>query len=373
MHFLPRQSLFHVFYLYLCKKTNPHKAGENEGIRNMNSRLQLVYVMASSEKDNYLEEAYVSMYSAKCQMPDVQIILVVDEKTEKTLTGIRKEEVKYADKIVAIHLDEKYDGKKRSRILKTSLRNMIDGDYLFIDTDTIVVKPLYEIIEAKGDISAVYDLHSTYYKDNFWHEKSVDLDNKMGWHIEKAEHYFNSGVMYVRDNDVTRAFYKKWNENVLACFEKGVTVDQPALAHTNETFGNIIQPLEGVWNCQLPHGMQYFWGAKVIHYIPLRTADDKPLFLLRDNRVMDKIKLTGVIGDDVKEVVSEPMRGLAPSVFSVTGDDIEFIKSKVYDFFRHRLHTPFFKVVTEIIVMMSKIKHAPKMLTRRQKNKEKRQ
>ena len=330
----------------------------------MSGKLQLAYVLVSSEKDNYLEEAYVSMYSAKYQMPDVKITLVVDDKTEKSFTGVRKEEVKYADKIVAIPFDEKYDGKRRSRILKTSLRNLIDGDYLFIDTDTIVVKPLYEITEIKADISAVYDLHSTYYKDCFTFETGVAWGNKMGWHLENTEHYFNSGVMYVKDNDVTRAFYKKWNENIMACFEKGATIDQPSLAHTNETFGNIINPLDDVWNCQITCGMQYFLNAKIIHY--LCSRDPKmPLFSLRRDDLILRLKQTGEINDEIKMVVENPQTGLAPCIFSLCGDDFTFLQSRLCQYLRSKYGTNYFNRISSFFLIIQKIENVSKKLFRK--------
>lgn len=329
-------------------------------------KFKICYVLTSCESDNYLEEAYVSMYSARHHNPDAHIVLVIDDKTNETLKGVRKEEVKYADEIKVVSFDPKYNAKKRSRLLKTMSRELIKGDMLYIDTDTIVVKPLDELDDiVTGDLAGVYDLHSCYYHDCFTYEFGLVRCRKMGWEIPADAHYFNGGMTFSRDTDTAHKFYKLWNENLLACFDKDITTDQQALFRTDYLMGNIIQPLEGVWNCQLPHGMQYFWGARVIHYFGSRVANNKPLFMLRDRGVTDKIKQTGEISAEVKEVVREPMRGLAPCVFTIAGDDIDFMRSKVYLFLRHRFRTPFFNVVTKIVMMLSAIKRTSKMLTRR--------
>ena len=40
-------------------------------------KTKIVYVLVSTDKDFYLEQAYVSMYSAKYHMPDAHIALLV--------------------------------------------------------------------------------------------------------------------------------------------------------------------------------------------------------------------------------------------------------------------------------------------------------
>ena len=140
----------------------------------MPDKLHLVYVLVSSEKDSYLEQAYVSMFSAKYYMPDVSITLVVDKPTNESFFGTRKEEVKYADNILVVDMPEDTDAKKRSRLIKTSLRERIKGDYLFVDTDTIVVKPLYDILKTDADIAACYDLHATFLKDHLCLHMTVE-------------------------------------------------------------------------------------------------------------------------------------------------------------------------------------------------------
>ena len=53
-------------------------------------RTKLLYVLVSSKDDIYLEQAYVSMYSAKFYMPDCHIVLLTDNISNETFTGLRK-------------------------------------------------------------------------------------------------------------------------------------------------------------------------------------------------------------------------------------------------------------------------------------------
>ena len=72
-----------------------------------------MYVLVSTDKDFYLEQAYVSMYSAKYYMPDAHIAFLVDRLTEESFVGKRKEMLKYVDELVVVDLDMNLPGKKR--------------------------------------------------------------------------------------------------------------------------------------------------------------------------------------------------------------------------------------------------------------------
>ena len=82
------------------------------------------------------------MFSVKYHMPDSHITLLTDKTTEFSFTNNRRKEIVYANEIISIDIDaKKYNAQQRSRILKTSARQYIKGDFIFIDSDTIVVKP----------------------------------------------------------------------------------------------------------------------------------------------------------------------------------------------------------------------------------------
>ena len=126
-------------------------------------KTKILYVLVSSEKDIYLEQAYISMYSAKYYMPDAHITLLTDKATNETFHGIRAKEIEYVDETVVVDLDiTKFNAQQRSRQLKTNARNYVDGDYLYIDVDTIIVKPLYEIDEVEYSMAACWDTHSDF-------------------------------------------------------------------------------------------------------------------------------------------------------------------------------------------------------------------
>lgn len=271
------------------------------------------------------------MYSARMQMPECHITLLTDEKTAESFEGIRKEETKYADEIIAVALDPDLPAQKRSRLLKTNARNYVDGDFLFIDCDTIVVKDLSVIDDNNSILSACWDSHSDF-AHNPYRKFCISHVKEFGVDISNETVYFNSGVILAKDTDLTREFYKRWNENYLKGYEKGVSMDQPSLEVTNLEFGYPLQKLAPEWNCELKHGIRYLKDAYIVHYLctnPSRS-NDQQLFLLNEKDVFLKVKKTGEIPPEIIEVIKDPFKGLAEVTHCFAGKEIDFFNTRTY-------------------------------------------
>ena len=296
-------------------------------------KTKLLYVIVSDENDIYLEQGYVSMFSAKMQMPECHITILTDEKTYESFKDVRKEETKYADEIISISLDPELPGQKRSRLLKTNARNYVDGDFLFIDCDTIVVKDLSNIDNESSSLCACWDSHSDF-AHNPYRYICIRDTRKLGVDISNETVYFNSGVILVKDNEFTRDFYKRWNENYLKGYQKGVKMDQPSLEVTNIESGYPIHKLEHEWNCELKHGIRYLKDAYIVHYLctnPSRS-NDKQLFLLNEKEIFLNIKKTGKIPTEIIEVIKDPFKGIAEVTHCFAGKEINFFHTLTYSF-----------------------------------------
>ena len=316
-------------------------------------KTKIVYVVVSDEADIYLEQAYISMFSVKYHNPDSHIILLTDNYTRDTFVGIRKEETKYADEIIVVDFSEtKYDKQKRSRLLKTCVRNKVDGDFLFVDCDTIIVKPIDEIDNYAYPIAACRDSHSDFQK-NPYRKICLMHGKKLGWPIEKEQEYFNSGVILVKDCLETHRFYDRWNENLLKGHKKNITMDQPSFAKTNYEAGHPISVLPDVWNCELKHGMKYLRDAKIVHYLCTNPSryQNQQLFLLNERDVFDEIKKTGIISNQIKEIIIDPFSGLAETTHCFAGEDLLFFRTMRYNYFRSHFR-PCKKSVIEYVLYL---------------------
>lgn len=329
----------------------------------------MVYVLTSSRKDIYLEQAYVSMCSVRHHTPGAVITLVVDELTVANLTGMRREEIRYVDKIVTVKTPAGLNAQQRSRYLKTSVRSYVEGDFLFIDTDTLIVKPLYDILFTEADISACYDSHSASFHDNPYYNMCVKHGHRLGWSVENEEHYFNSGVIYVRDTEVARRFYALWHKTMKESVEKGVTMDQPAFAKTNYLMGHIVSPLDDTWNCQLKHGMRYLRDARVVHYLctAISKDNDNQLFIMNEKSVLLRIKQNGEMPQEVLKTMDDPFVGLTSTSMCIAGRDMYLFNTVSYIYLRKLYDTWFFNWMESIVSLYVRVSKSIHSLHRKTK------
>ena len=284
-------------------------------------KTKIVYVIVSSAADYYLEQAYVSMMSLKRHNPDSHIVAVIDSLTAESLDDVREKELSLADERVVIDLDKDWSANKRSRFLKTNVRKYVDGNFLYIDTDTVVVGRLDDIDNVQADVAAVYDCH-VLFAENPYREMNLKLGKELGWNMGSEREFFNSGAVYVKDNDVARNLYAKWHSNWAEGIERGVNMDQPSFAKSNAELDHVIKPLSAEWNCQLPFGYKYLSKAKVVHYLwtsPNKNSG-KSLFALGNREVLDKIK-SGEIPEIVYRLIDNPFEGICNLTMTLAEDE----------------------------------------------------
>lgn len=288
-------------------------------------RTQIVYTLISSEKDYFLEELWVSLYSLRLFHAEVKVNVLVDEPTKEYMKRFPKL-CDMITKIVAVPVPKKYNAKQRSRQIKTTIRNVIDGAYLFIDTDTVICKPLDEIDKLACDIAAVPDGHLPLSELMF--PPTEGIKNNFKVDISDSEYWFNSGVMYVADNEKTRVFYQSWNKNwTFSCFQKGNSQDQPALSVTNKEFGGLITKLDDIYNVQVAMSLKFFADAAIVHWWHMsfiENQDYSPYFSLQ---IYKEVKGNGGITPHVEELIRNCKQSFVSPTMPVGKEHIYFLFS----------------------------------------------
>lgn len=230
---------------------------------------KLLYVLVSTDKDLYCEQCMISIMSARRNSPKSKIALLLDEDTEICLKNhcARKKIFDMVDECVSVPRPQNFSGMETSRYLKTSMRKFIKGDFLYIDSDTIVSSPLDDVENVSFDFGAVLDQHMNLSQSSHaiisrQHIVKVSGIKELGL----CERYFNGGVLWVRDCESNYKFFEDWNKNWMMSRLKGIKTDMPALMLTNYQNENSICELGGEWNCQVWFGVNYLSKAKIIHY-----------------------------------------------------------------------------------------------------------
>ena len=234
---------------------------------------KIVYVLVSSEDDLYLEELWVSSYSLRHFHPKENVLVLSDKPTAERISQ-RSSLAALISEIKIISVPESYSGKFRSREIKTSIRNLIDGDFLFIDTDTVITQPLCDDdFLTVRNIAMVPELHGPFNNHLFYDYTCRDVKRIFDVDVTDSPYWFNSGCMFVRDNTFSREFFDRWNKNWKhSAFNKGNSSDQRALLCTDKSYGYTIECLPDVYNCQVAMSIQYFFDAKIVHFWHMRNS-----------------------------------------------------------------------------------------------------
>lgn len=291
-------------------------------------KTKIVYVLVSSKRDFFWEQCLISIMSVRYHMPNVNTILVCDTETKNSFyDGIRNEITQYFSEIIAIPFKKNVENVKRSRILKVSLRDIIKGDFLYIDCDTLITQPLYDIDNLYCSIAAVLDGHCSF-KNHPMRDFFLSQNKHLNYALDTVVNYFNGGVMYVKDTEEARLFYKCWRKNYLISCKKGVFLDEPALSMTNVEIKNIIQEIDGIWNCQIRFGALYLASNKILHFC---SKKNMPVSYLAKKSYLKKIKEHGVNTLGLLEYIANWKSSIPESLVTCMSNDASFVVSPFYE------------------------------------------
>lgn len=263
-------------------------------------KTKIIYVVASLDADTYMEQAFVSAWSARYHNPDCRIEMVCDQDTFATLnSGIRAQYKSLFNQIHVREFTPEQSMMERSRWLKTTLREIIEGDFLYLDTDTVVCADLLYVDDLDCDLAMVLDQNCEFnvflYRDGVIKRtrRLYDVD------ISNEPCYFNAGVSYVKDTTSVHNFYRSWHELWKSKrYENEGLKDQSALAATNIKHNHLITEISGDLNCQVMVSIQYLHTAKVIHFFnTLFTAKESLLSPFYGKSLFLEIKEKGITKD----------------------------------------------------------------------------
>ena len=302
-------------------------------------RTKILYVIVSGADDYYMEQLLVSVYSARHHNPSAHVEILMDKTTFDSLPGrgeLSRTLEELSSHITVADLDPSLSKKRRSRMLKTGMREYVEGDFLFLDCDTIVTASLEGIDAIEGSVAACLDSHCLF-KDNPYRRADIQMCRKIGIDISYEKNFFNSGVIFSRDDLKSREFFQKWSSFYSEGFQKGVTQDQPAFNKADILLGRIIQVLDDVWNCELKHGVRFLRDALVVHYLCSLPDPGREYFVMNDREVLQRIKESGRVPEEIAALADNPFTGIPPLTRLFAGEDLELFSTLRFRHLR-RIH-----------------------------------
>lgn len=296
-------------------------------------KTKIVYTVVGGDCDIYLPQTMVAAYTARKYNPAANIIVVTDYATSSVINAKLPAIKDYINDVVVVDVPTELNNMQRSRYLKTTLRQHIKGDFLYIDTDTVVTRELSEVDNLNVEIGAVLDRHTQIGEHTFYKKIENDI-SIVGLSISNLRNcYYNGGVIYVKDTPLTHKLYDLWHKYWNESRKQGKSIDQPALAKANIDCNYPIQELSGIWNCQLSDNfVNYLANAKILHYFA--SGNSSP-FLLYDNDIFKSILEKEQIPDALILSLEKSKEFFVKNHLIVYGEDMWFYRTYLHTIFKY--------------------------------------
>lgn len=260
--------------------------------------IKLVYVMVGVEKTEYQNMLRISLASARKWMPDIEIVIVADDETASSLKSGDLPK-KYSVDITSVTVEGDYTTVEKSRYIKTQLREFVTGDFLFLDTDTIICADISDAA-PEGSVNMALDAHCLFEEQGENAKLIRSKAQKKGISLDGCVKYYNSGVILAKDDDDAHLFFRKWFESWDKTRLPGLHQDQHSLNAVAMQTG-LVHELDGTWNCQLTandRAFSYLRNVRILHYLSLQ-----PEGIYRLNR---REELNSLTDEKIEQIINAP-------------------------------------------------------------------
>lgn len=261
---------------------------------------KFVYAVVSGEDDYYAEQALASMHSLRLYNPGCHITFATDEETLGELRESHSPIMEYVTECVTINAPEGFTPLQRSRYVKTLIREQIEGDFLFLDCDTIITGDLMQLASFEGEVAATLFQHIPH-----WKKGTLPGRLKEFYENTKVKEKFdfsffcNGGVILCKDTPLGHRLFKAWHEFWLESSTRyGYDYDQVNLWRANASLGNVLVELDGIYNCQVIYkkaALRYLGDCRVVHY--QTTSSICGYVPFKDPVVLEGIRQNGITVD----------------------------------------------------------------------------
>lgn len=292
----------------------------------------IVYALISTPEDFYLEENLISLYSLRIHDKRSRVVVLTDEPTSCHIKSHCVNIMDYIDELRIIDVPNDYNNTERSRFLKTNLAKLVEGDFLYIDGDTVIADNLDDIESYDGDICQVADGNGMLFIEE--ESRTVSIFKMLNWESCVGRPFFNSGFMYVHNNERTQTLYGQWYSRWLESRQVKNFQDQPPYVKACMDTDMKITHLPDIWNCQIrAQGFYCIGEAKVIH--PFAGLSDS-LFLIYKRPVMEEIRNNGFVKKELIEMITHPRIAFEKDILVLRHQEKAFMDSFLHAVFMNQ-------------------------------------
>jgi len=230
----------------------------------MSQANKVVFVVTSPGNDFYTVMTRVAIASLRLSNRALRVLVAADRETDQAVRHARDPLIAEVDEWLAVDTPPGNAGF-RNRFVKTSLRDLIDGPYLFLDSDVFVRGDLSEIFALDADIAGARNHSQQEFAEQVWEQDAVMLKT-MGW-MTGTDVYINGGVLLLNDTATTRRFASEWHRRWLRSFHySGNYRDQPALNSAIYAIRPRLAVLPDRFNAQVKTNTRVAVDADLWHF-----------------------------------------------------------------------------------------------------------
>jgi hypothetical protein len=230
----------------------------------MTAPLTVVYVLVYHGRGRYPVMTHVSASAARRVHPDARLVLVTDEETPPHLDRSHPRLPGLFDEVIPFPADMP-ELRARSFYLKTRLRDLIAGDFVYLDSDTLPVRPFADVFEREWDVALVQDRNHHCPVTPVYPHWEVPRMKKLGWD-NPLPRYFNAGIGFYRDTAAARAVVADWQRRWRQSYAAGDDWDQLALSCAAATVPANVLELPPAYNAMVTVHPAHARGARVYHF-----------------------------------------------------------------------------------------------------------
>lgn len=224
----------------------------------------IVYALTSNGKDVHSGQTFVSSSLVRHLYPKARIILLVDELTHVKLQAVNDPVLASVDQVLRVEtgMDTPI---RRNRALKTTMRLVLEGPFVYLDSDTLPIRRFDELFSHDDDFAAVQD----YTQELFGRRRPRwvrDFFRSMSWRYPTRQ-FVNGGVMYMADRPVVHEFSREWNRRWRHGIERAdLELDQPSLNSALDATDLRLRLMSRDFNCQVKSTLFTVQTARIFHY-----------------------------------------------------------------------------------------------------------
>ncbi|MBN9420499.1 MAG: hypothetical protein J0I12_33955 [Candidatus Eremiobacteraeota bacterium] len=225
---------------------------------------QVCYILTCDRESRYAAYTLLSIALLRRLYPGVHVVLLTDPASKKVLESSPTGLLQAVDECVQFATSDP-DVTVRSRELKIRARELLQGDFLQLDSDTLPVRSFDAIFESSGDLSVALDRNHICPYPHFprWY---VGTFQQLGWSCPTPR-YYNSGVIFWRDTqasrEVSRLWLEAWQQQRRVA---GIPFDQLSFNHAIDQLRPQVVELDIRYNALIRASPWFGEQASILHF-----------------------------------------------------------------------------------------------------------